>query len=127
MAAGDVKGFCGGRHHDQPLADAVIGQWKNRVLLAGINQIMVDLIRDDNQIVPAGKIANGAQLVGGPHAAPRVMWRAEDQHFFAARHHRIIAVEIQRIAAILNCQRALDYRPVTGAQNAEKRMVNRGK
>ena len=88
---------------------------------------MVDLIRDDNQIVPAGKIANGAQLVGGPHAAPRVMRRTEDQHFFAARHHRIITVEIQRIAAILNCQRALDHRPVTGAQNAEKRMINRGK
>mmetsp|Transcript_28333 Transcript_28333/g.52864 ORF Transcript_28333/g.52864 Transcript_28333/m.52864 type:complete len:276 (+) Transcript_28333:1285-2112(+) len=122
MRPRDIKRFGGGGHHDQPVFDSV-DMGHGNVGVAGHHQIVVNLVRDHDQVVAFGKGGNGSQFAPAPDTAARIVWRTQDQHPLGPVHLGIIGVKIQLIAAVRQGHLAFHHAPPIGFDDLGKGMV----
>ncbi len=69
----NVKGLGWRGEHQQPVDNRGINIWHRDMGVAGIDQIVVNFIGQQDQIVAFGEISDALQLFPGPDAATGVM------------------------------------------------------
>ena len=91
------------------------------------HQILVDLVRDQDQVVLLGEAGDGGDLVPGPDPAARIVGRAEDDHADAAPGDRGAGgVEVDPVQPVLDRHRRLDHPALVRADHAGEGVVDRG-
>ena len=90
------------------------------MLVAGHDEVEVDLVADHQHVVLQADIAHAAQLLLGPHPSHRVVGGAEDEHL-AVLGLLLEVIQIHLIAAVCQLEGALHdgapvhiHRPVEG-------------
>jgi hypothetical protein len=76
------------------------------VFLAGIDEVMVDLVRHEDEVVALAEIGHLAQFIHRPDPPAGVVRRAEDQHLLAPGQLASQAWMSSRAVAVLQWQRA---------------------
>ena len=126
MRACDVEGLGRGGHHDQPVRDVGRGDGHDGVFLAGIEKVVVNLVRDQDQVMCAAKGGHGAQFVTRPDPATGIVRRAEDQHLFAPGQAGLPPGEVKLCHALRKQKREFHNLAPGGCDDAREGVVNRG-
>ena len=125
MAARDVEGLRRRGHGDQPVGNLRHRRRHDQMLVTGIDQIVMDLVRDQDQVVAPGEIGDLAQFRGGPDPTAGVVRRTEDHHLFAPGHLRVPCGDVERIAPAVPRQTAFDDLAPSGFDDAGEGVVDR--
>ena len=96
------------------------------VPVAGKDQIVVDLVGEQDQIVPAGEIGHLLELLPAPDPPARIVRRTEDEHLFRSCHLRIPAIDIEPVAPGIVHHLAFHNAPTGGADGAGEGVIDRG-
>ena len=94
--------------------------------LAGIDQIVVDFVGNEDQVVPPGEFRHRLQLCFRPDPPAGVVRRAEDEHALVARHGRIPALAVEDVPPLgVLRHRQLDQPAARGANFLGEGVIDR--
>ena len=89
------------------------------------HQVVVDLVGDDDQVVPQAEVRQGLQLRPGPHPAHRVVGGAEHQGFGAGGEAALHVVKVKGVEQVLLLQGTPDRHTVPVLRRVEEGAVHR--
>src|SRR5215470_10204309 len=78
VRAGEIEGFCRRHASDQPVRDFGCCGKGGRVPRAGKNEIAMDLVGDQDQVMPGAKSRQRADLLAPPYGPAGVVRAAEE-------------------------------------------------
>ena len=125
VAARDVEGFGGRRHHHQPVRNGGGNVCHDVMGLPGKHKVVVNFIRHQNKIMAHTEIGDALQFCKCPDPPARIVRRTQDQHLFRAGHLRVPGGKIHLVAPVVLRQFAFHHPASRRCDHPRERVVYR--
>ena len=123
--ARDVEGLARGDAGDRPLGELRRQGGEDLMPAAAEDEIVVDLVGEDDEIVPPGDRAEALELLARPDAPHRVVGTAEDHHPDVPVDPPFEVVEVHDVAAPVEAERVPDDAAAVSLHGGIERVVDR--
>src|SRR5262249_54821297 len=97
------------------------------VFCAAVNEIAMDLVGNQEQIMPLAKSRQSANLIGRPKGAARIVRTAEKDSLCAGSQPFTERIEVHNVTALSLHKLCIENLPLIGKNNAAERVIGRRK